>query len=72
MIKPHRIYIASQTKGNFIEAIHFQDKIIREHKPSHEDQAAFLCTIMNSYLGTLKHYKTFKHRKSKMFKNMSA
>jgi hypothetical protein len=71
VIKPHRIYIASQTKGNYYEAIEHHNKIPSDHKPTHEEQSAFLCT-MNSYLGIMKHYKTYKHRKSMLFKNLSA
>lgn len=71
VIKPHRIYIANQTKGNYFEAILQQNKIARVHKPTHEEKAAFLCT-MNSYLGVLKHYKTYKHRKSTILNHLSA
>ncbi|MCX6309137.1 MAG: RNA-directed DNA polymerase [Bacteroidia bacterium] len=71
VIKPHRIYIANQTKGNYFEAIQLQNKIARDHKPTHDEKAAFLCT-MNSYLGIMRHYKTYKHRKSMLFKNLSA
>jgi len=62
VIKPHRIYIANRTKGNFYQAIEKQNKIARDHKPSKEEQSAFLSS-MNSYLGILKHYKTYKIRK---------
>ena len=71
VIKPHRIYIANQTKGNYFVAIENHNKIARDHKPTNEEKAAFLCT-MNSYLGILKHYKTYKHRKSAVFKYLSA
>jgi RNA-directed DNA polymerase len=52
IIKPHRIYIASRTKGNFYQAIQKQNKIARDHKPTKKEQAAFL-SIINSYLGIL-------------------
>jgi len=71
VIKPHRIYSANRTKGNFYSAIEAQNKIARDHKPSVEEQAAFLSS-MNSYLGILKHYKTYKLRKKMIFKNLSA
>ena len=70
IIKPHRIYIASRTKGNFYNAIEKQNKIARNHKPTKKEQQAFLSSI-NSYLGIIKHYKTYKHRKQMIFKNLS-
>ena len=70
VIKPYRIYIANRTKGNFYEAIEKQNKIARSHKPSREEQEKFLSS-MNSYLGIIKHYKTFNLRKRIIFKNLS-
>jgi hypothetical protein len=61
IIKPHRIYIANRTKGNFYQAIQIQNHIARHHKPTNEEQAEFLSS-MNSFLGILKHYKTYKLR----------
>ena len=70
VIKPHRIYIANRTKGNFYAAIEKQNKIARDHKPSIEERKAFLCS-MNSYLGIMKHYKTYKLRKKFINKYLS-
>jgi hypothetical protein len=36
IIKPHRIYIANRTKGNFYSAIVKQNLIARDHKPVNE------------------------------------
>ncbi len=69
-IKPHRIYIANRTKGNFYTAIEKQNKIARDHKSTKAEQAAFQSS-MNSYLGIMKHYKTYKIRKGMIFKNLS-
>ncbi len=71
VIKPHRIYIANHTKGNFYTAIDKQNQIVRSHKPTKEEQEQFLSS-MNSYLGIMKHYKTFKLRKDILFKYLSA
>jgi len=71
VIKPHRIYIANRTKGNFYEAIEKQNVIARDHKPSKGEQKDFLC-CMNSYLGIMKHYKSYKLRKKMIFKELSA
>ena len=71
VIKPNRIYIANRTKGNFYAAIQKQNEIVKQHKPNKEAQASFLCS-MNSYLGIMKHYKTYNLRKKMLFKNLSA
>ncbi|MCD4697297.1 MAG: reverse transcriptase/maturase family protein [Bacteroidales bacterium] len=71
VILPHRNYVANRTKGNFYHAIVNQNKVARDHKPSDEEKVAFQSS-MNSYLGILKHYKTYKIRKSMLFKNLNA
>ncbi len=71
IILPNRIYIASRTKGNFYYAIEKQNQIARKHKPTKEQQQAFQSS-MNSYLGIMKHYRTYKLRKEMLFKNLSA
>jgi RNA-directed DNA polymerase len=71
IIKPHRIYIAKRTQGNFYEAIVKQNAQVLAQKPGKEQQAAFLSS-MNSYLGILKHYQTHKLRKRLLFNNLSA
>lgn len=70
ILKPHRIYIANRTKGNFYLAIQKHNKIARHHKPTRDEKAAFL-NSMNSYLGILKHYKTYKLRKRMIRKHLS-
>jgi len=70
VILPNRIYIANRTKGNFYNAIEKQNQIVRDHKPTKEDQQAFQSS-MNSYLGIMRHYKTHKLRKEMIFKNLS-
>ncbi|MCH8317708.1 MAG: RNA-directed DNA polymerase, partial [Bacteroidetes bacterium] len=65
VIVPHRTYIASRTKGNFYKAIQYWNKIIIDNKPhklNKEQEQKFLSCI-NSYLGIMKHYKTYKLRK---------
>jgi hypothetical protein len=70
VILPNRIYIADRTKGNFYNAIEKQNQITLDHKPTKEEQQAFQSS-MNSYLGIMKHYKTYKLRKEMIFKNIS-
>ncbi len=70
IVLPHRTYIANRTKGNFHTAITKQNIIARHHKPSKEEQEAFL-SCMNSYLGIMAHYKTYKLRKYMVSNNLS-
>ncbi len=70
IILPNRIYIADRTKGNFYNAIEKQNQIARDHKPTKEEQQMFQSS-MNSYLGIMKHYKTYKLREGMIFKNLS-
>ncbi len=69
-IKPNRIYIGTRTKGNFYDAINQHNNKSREKKPSKEEQAAFLCS-MNSYLGIMKHYNTYRLRRRMLRKHLS-
>lgn len=70
VILPNRIYIADRTKGNFYTAIEKQNKIVLDNKPTKEEKAAFLSS-MNSYLGIMKHYKSYNLRKRMIFKRLS-
>jgi hypothetical protein len=70
LIKPNRIYIANRTKGNFYSAIQKQNAVVQNKKPTRAEQHQFLSS-MNSYLGIMKHYKTYRLRKKMLFKNLS-
>lgn len=71
VIKPNRIYIANRTKGNFYNAIQKQNQVIEvRRKPNREDQNALLSS-MNSYLGIMKHYKTYNLRKRMLYKHLN-
>lgn len=85
VIKPHRIYIANRTKGNFYNAIEKHNKIARDHLPGKTKQK-IVTTIskcnptkaerkdfessMNSYLGIMRHYKSFNLRYRFVFKSL--
>jgi len=73
VIKPHRTYIANRTKGSFYDTITLWNKSLKENKNtlSREDLKLFLSSI-NSYLGIMKHYETYKIRKKMLLKNLSA
>jgi hypothetical protein len=68
VILPNRIYIANRTKGNFYNAIAKQNQIVQNRKPTRAEQEALLSSL-NSYLGIMKHYKSFSIRKKMIFKN---
>ncbi len=70
VIKPNRIYVSNRTKGNFYNAIQKQNLVARDHKPTKQVQKEFIAS-MNSYLGIMSHYKSYKLRKGMIFKNMS-
>ena len=70
VIKPYRIYIANRTKGNLYGSINYHNLIVRDHKPTKDEKTAFMCSI-NSYLGILKHYKTYGIRKKMLKENFS-
>lgn len=71
VIKPNRIYIANRTKGNFYAAIQKQNVSIKNGRPEKKGISNFLSS-MNSYLGIMKHYKTYNLRKRMLFKNLHA
>ena len=71
VIKPHRKYMARRTKGNLYLAIEKHNRVVRDHKPTSDEKYAFI-SCMNSYLGIMKHFKTYKMRKCLLFKNLSA
>lgn len=70
VILPNRIYIANRTKGNFYNAIQCYNKVAIDHKPNKEEKLAFQGS-MNSYLGIMKHYKTYNLRAEIIRNNLS-
>lgn len=70
VILPNRIYIANRTKGNFYNAIATQNEIVQHRKPTREEQEALLSSL-NSYLGIMQHYNSYRIRKKMVFKNLS-
>ena len=62
-IKPNRIYVSKRTKGNFYEAIHKQNKLIEYTSNASKAEKLLFLSSMNSYLGILKHFKSYKLRK---------
>lgn len=71
-IKPFRRYISNRTKWNFYQKIQNINHIISDNKNKVDkiNQNIFL-SVINSYLGILQHYDTYKLRKNILFKNIS-
>lgn len=70
VIKYNRIYVSNRTKGNFYWKILLYDKLLGQMDsdiPTHNDLEHFVSSI-NSYIGFMVHYKTFKIRR-KMFQS---
>jgi len=71
IIKPHRIYIRNQTKGNFYKKIEYWNNFLEEERElTKESLGQFLASI-NSYLGIMSQYNTYKLRKKILTENLS-
>lgn len=74
VIKPKRKYISNRTKGNFYDMLKKQYNYISnlEEKglePSLDDIEYFVGSV-NSYLGFMKHYNTYKLRRKMLFSKL--
>jgi hypothetical protein len=71
-ILPHRVYIEQRTKANFYKVVRHWNYMarVRKHK-FNADEIAHIMTSANSYLGYMRHYRTFRLRK-KILHSMSA
>ena len=72
IIKPYRVYIRNQIKGNFYKKIKYWNNFIAQNrqKLAKEDWGKFLSSA-NSYLGMMKHYNTYKLRKKMLTRDLS-
>ena len=64
VIKPHREYIANRTKGNFCAKVRMYNAMEEEVRKNPEAYTDNFMASINSYLGFMKHYKTYRIRKS--------
>jgi retron-type reverse transcriptase len=63
-IKPWRIYIGKKTKQNFYANVKIWNEIAKEnHGLGDTEEAKKFIACMNSYLGIMQHYNTYKLRK---------
>ena len=70
VIKPHRTYIANRTKDSFRCAIERHNRIADDHRPTHAERIAFRGSV-NSYLGMLAHYDTYRLRRRLLLEALS-
>jgi hypothetical protein len=70
-VKPYRIYAGKKTKNSFYESVRGWNNMILEKKDKIEKGSVekFVAGV-NSYLGIMKHYNTYKLRKKMMMKNI--
>jgi len=70
-VKPYRIYIGKKTKHNFYEKLRLWNNLILEKKEKIEKEniEKFIACV-NSYLGIMKHHKTYSLRKKMVIKNI--
>lgn len=69
-IKPSHTVINHRTFQNFKQSLNCYNNLAVNHKPDKEEKAAFISSV-NSYLGILRHYKTYKKRRKIMNNNIS-
>jgi len=70
IIKPYRKYVASRTKSNFYVAIMTYNSIIQKAIPEKSQIRQFLISI-NSYLGIIRHYRTYRLREQMLRMRLS-
>ena len=61
-VLPRRIYITPRVKGNFYLAINSVNKILEKDELTFADKV-FIRQKLNSYLGLLSHYNTYRLRR---------
>lgn len=70
IVLPFRIYVSNRTTSNFYQAVMFQTNFIYHHKPLKTEKKEFISS-MNSYLGMMKHYQSYKVRRKIICKYLS-
>jgi len=71
IIKQHRVYIRNQTKGNFYKTIRYWNNFLAEERNLAKESLAQFLASVNSYLGIMKHYNTYKLRRKILTENLS-
>ncbi len=63
VIKPNRQYIGNRTKGNLYRTIHHYNKLSAENSYYAQENSEKFVSSVNSYLGFMIHYCTYKIRR---------
>ena len=71
VIMPNRIYTRNRTIGNFYNALTKWRNIAEINKKLTKEELDKFLSSINSYLGIMKHYKTYNLRRKIIFKNMN-
>jgi retron-type reverse transcriptase len=69
-IKPSHIVIHHQTIKNFTHSVNIHNTLAADHKPDKKELSAFISSV-NSYLGIMKHYRTYRKREAVLHKTIS-
>ena len=72
VIKPHRIYIANRTKGNFYDSIERFNKAAKDPAADKMKLKKDFRSSVNSYLGIMSHYATYNIRKRELYHHLSS
>jgi hypothetical protein len=70
MIKPNRIYVGNRIKSNFYAVLKQQNELVST-SPIDKSVVMQFVSQMNSYLGIMKHYHTFRLRQHIIQKKMN-
>ena len=71
VVKPGREYIGNRTKGNLYAKIHYYNKEAGKNPRKAKKLLPDLLASVNSYLGFMIHYKTYKIRRRLLEKELS-
>jgi RNA-directed DNA polymerase len=74
VIKPHRIYIADRTKGNFYQCIDDYNTLATYRMNAYDRRVLTrqFRSSVNSYLGLLSHYSTYLIRRRELYSHLSS
>ncbi|MBQ5646751.1 MAG: hypothetical protein IIV07_06780 [Treponema sp.] len=64
-IKPNYTVSSRRVKNNFVEKLKLYSELANNHKLSKEEKQKCFASV-NSYLGIMGHYKTYKFRKKQI------
>ncbi len=71
VVKPGREYVANRTKGNFYEKLQMFNRLAQEDRRYVKNNAEYFASSINSYLGFMIHYSSYKIRRKMLLNNMA-